>query len=206
MPNWCYDRVEVIGQPKEVADFKTATTNEDGNFSFDCLVPMPESLRQPDGGDGWYNWSVDNWGTKWDVRGEEVHVEHQVTPEGLSRLVLDFMTAWAPPSEWMAKVATQFPHLKFTLWFDEPGVCFAGKETFEDGILVPSRSWSGESVDSLNCAVRDCEEWVEGRSVVEFDEAPKPEELEAFCEDHALVKEVIAAGRAGGENLRPIKL
>jgi hypothetical protein len=205
MPNWCYDRLEVIGQPEEVADFKTSTTNADGHFSFDCLVPMPEALRQPDGGDGWYNWSVDNWGTKWDVRGEEVQIEHHVTATGLSRLTLDFMTAWAPPTEWLAKVSTQLPHLKFSLWFDEPGACFAGKETFENGIMVPSLSWSGESVDSLNCAVRDCEEWVEGRSVVEFDSAPKAEDLEAFCEDHALVKEVIAAGRADGENLSPVK-
>lgn len=199
MPNWCFDRLEVIGEAEVVANFKSASTNADGDFSFDCLVPMPEALRKPDGGDGWYNWSVDNWGTKWDVRGDEVYTSHDVTDEGLSRLTLDFTTAWAPPSEWLQRVAPLYPTLQFTLWFDEPGACFAGKETFINGTINYERSWSGDSVGTLNCAVATCDEWVDGRAVFDFETAPTAADLEVFCEDHALVEAVVGAVRAGGE-------
>jgi len=198
MPNWCYNRLEVIGDPEAVAAFNSATTNSDGHLSFDCLVPMPAQMRD---GDGWYDWCIEHWGTKWDVRGDEVDSSHEVTDAGQARLTFDFHTAWAPPSEWLSRVAPAFPALQFTLWYDEPGACFAGKETFINGRMDYSQSWSGESVGTLNCAVHDCEEWVEGRSVFDFDQAPDAEDLEVFCEDHALVQAVVAAVRADGEQV-----
>lgn len=201
MPNWCYDRLDVIGDSNAVAHFKAATTNVEGHISFDCLVPMPEELRKPDGGDGWYNWSVDNWGTKWDVRGDDVSISHEVLDSGLSRLSLEFTTAWAPPSEWLAKVAPQYRDLQFTLWFDEPGACFAGKETYENGVMVHTRSWNGDSVSSTMCAVKGCEEWIDGKAVYEFDTAPTAQDLEGFCDDHALVEAVVEAERSAGNTI-----
>lgn len=199
MPNWCYNHLEITGEKSAVADFKTATTNEDGHLSFECLVPMPESLRKPDGGDGWYAWSVEHWGTKWDIDGREVGTEHTVTDAGTSRLVYDFNTAWAPPTAWLERVAAKYPNLKFALWFDEPGADFSGLETFENGVINHQASWSHESVGSALCAVRDCDEYAEGRPVTDFTRAPKPEELEAFCEEHELVKAVVTAMRVSGE-------
>lgn len=198
MPNWCYNKLEVSGAKDAVADFQTQTTNDEGHFSLDRLVPMPAELKAPDAGDGWYDWSIKNWGTKWDVRGDEVDVQHTVPQEGSACLAYDFMTAWAPPSEWLQKVAGEFTNLKFSLWFDEPGADFSGLETFADGSMDLGSSWSGSSIGTLKCSVSECDEYVDGFPVTNFTKAPEPEELEVFCEDHALVEAVVHAERETG--------
>ena len=41
----------------------------------------------------WYDWAVDNWGTKWMVRPDEVKTDR----ENDSTLAFNFDTAWACP-------------------------------------------------------------------------------------------------------------
>tara|TARA_R100000808_G_C2131487_1_gene140623 strand:+ start:123 stop:848 length:726 start_codon:yes stop_codon:yes gene_type:complete len=78
----------------------------------------------------WYNWSIDNWGTKWDA------CEGSIDSEGKYELNFSFDTAWSPPTNWLQKVTERYPSLKFTLEYTEEGMGFEGKAFARDGQLV----------------------------------------------------------------------
>ena len=42
---------------------------------------------------GWYDWCVENWGTKWDIKYEYLEVEDDDV------VVVKFDTAWSPPNK-----------------------------------------------------------------------------------------------------------
>ena len=77
----------------------------------------------------WYNWRINNWGTKWDaceggMRDSEWEVE------------ATFDTAWAPPTPWLEKVSAKYKRLKFTLEYSEEGMGFEGKAFAKAGDIV----------------------------------------------------------------------
>ena len=78
----------------------------------------------------WYNWSIANWGTKWDASEGGLH---QSLP---SELEASFDTAWAPPIEWLEKTTNKYKKLKFTLEYTEEGNGFEGKAFARNGEVV----------------------------------------------------------------------
>jgi hypothetical protein len=74
----------------------------------------------------WYDFCVNEWGTKWDVGGDDYNEPHQETPNDLT---ISFDSAWAPPTVAMDKLVD----LGFSvrLYYYEPGMAFAG--IYEDG-------------------------------------------------------------------------
>jgi len=75
-------------------------------------------------GQEWWDWRVQNWGTKWDVEAEIVKEEE--FKNGNKVIVFNFDSAWSPPVEWLKKVAKDYPGLSFKLKYEEPGVGFRG--------------------------------------------------------------------------------
>ena len=154
MPNWCENKLNVSGNKSDIQKFKESTLvkSEKGDelhFTMNLLYPTPpelleqtapntwrgektdnegklefekkiEELNQKYGHTDWYNWRVDKWGTKWDAADTYVLDD---TDEFLS---IEYNTAWSPNIEWLKTIAKQFPELKFTLWFEEPGNGFCG--------------------------------------------------------------------------------
>ena len=104
MPNWCNNTITLTG-PKEKISAIYAKAVED-NALLQQLKPMPEALEdttspapkegkvQPlvDGFDNWYDWRVQNWGTKWDV-----DVDNLELSEDGTTITGWFDSAWAPP-------------------------------------------------------------------------------------------------------------
>ena len=143
MPNWCNNTLEITHEdPAMMARVKQAFA--DGRL-LDEFVPVPKSLHIVAGRVGddtdpkqialeaqekanleahgyttWYDFCVNEWGTKWDVGGNDYN-EPQETPNGL---IMSFDSAWAPPIAAMEK----FQDLGFSvrLYYYEPGMCFAG--------------------------------------------------------------------------------
>lgn len=143
MPNWCNNYLEVyfdINNPTQVAYVKAMKAAADSSKLLNFLKPMPK--HQPDltkpnpfyakgslgsdteriyGKDNcWYHWSINNWGTKWDVDGSA-----STLSDGL--LAISFDSAWSPPTE-AIKVLKDLGY-GFRLWYHEPGMNFYGELT-----------------------------------------------------------------------------
>jgi hypothetical protein len=87
MPNWCSNRATISG-PAPVIQEITDILNEENPELLAWMVPEPKY----EGDQDWYNWRVNNWGTKWDI--SDVYFEHQAEED---QIQFSFSTAWAPP-------------------------------------------------------------------------------------------------------------
>ena len=121
MPNWCENTLEVWGDEKELKEFKEKTIKKDV-FHMGELLPIPKDKK-----DDWYNWNVTNYGTKWD----DMEIDHLAGDD--EQLVVEFYSAWSPPSEFIENIYKKFPNLHFKLRYDEPGMAFFGITTAGDG-------------------------------------------------------------------------
>ena len=76
----------------------------------------------------WYEWRVENWGTKWGAY-------DIVAEEGSNKIRFD--TAWSVPAPWLTKLAAKFPEVEFKIVYaDEDVGSNCGTLTFRDGALV----------------------------------------------------------------------
>lgn len=89
MPNWCSNSITISHHDKSVVDELESKIREGGDF-FNILRPRPADQEE-----NWYEWNVENWGTKWDVN---IDVQNDaVTRFSDNSLSLWFDTAWSPP-------------------------------------------------------------------------------------------------------------
>ena len=78
-----------------------------------------DALREKHGACDWYDWANENWGTKWQPNEIELDAETDY-------LVYRFDTAWGPPEGIWGAILGQFPKLRVTWFYDEPGMEFCG--------------------------------------------------------------------------------
>jgi len=138
MPNWCYNTVELTHEdPTMIARARAAFLDKGLLNEF---VPIPEELKITAGylGDGdeqaaleaqeasnlekhgyrnWYDYCVNEWGTKWDVTGQEIND----IPNGV---ILTFDSAWAPPTGAYDKLLDL--GFEVRAMYYEPGMGFCG--------------------------------------------------------------------------------
>lgn len=146
MPNWCNNTVVLKhADPDMVKRARAAFI--DGRL-LDEFIPVPKDLhivagsvgdpdeqkkleeqgelnRKTHGYTNWYDFCVNEWGTKWDIGGGDASVDDI---EG--GLMLGFDSAWAPPTGAYEKLMEQ--GFEIEAMYYEPGMCFAG--VWEDGI------------------------------------------------------------------------
>lgn len=145
MPNWCENTMTINGDAKDIARFKKLAKAKDTDLSLAKLYPEPNydevkvkptfpaisGDKDVDSKSAWWDWRVQNWGTKWDL-------DAQLIDSNETSLIYEFLSAWSPPVEWLRKVAADFPTLTFLLDYDEPGVGFKGYAKAENGEVEDS--------------------------------------------------------------------
>ncbi len=142
MPNWCNNNLTIKGPEKLL--LKLSKAAEDGKL-FEYMAPMPKALRDteagPDaktkaekqkraklvekyGAENWYDWCINNWGTKWDIA-----ETYQNEIEG-DTLHLAFDTAWGPAIEaydtWYSNMNASEIDVSIQGYYFEPGCDFMG--------------------------------------------------------------------------------
>ena len=144
MPNWCNNVVEIGHEDPAKLKALVEAYNDAKFCSF--AIPVPASLNivagrvgddadpkqieleaqeksnlEVHGYSNWYDFCVNEWGTKWDVGGDGDRIELE---EGQDNTTLDFDSAWAPPlGVYEALMAQGF---SVRAYFYESGMCFAG--------------------------------------------------------------------------------
>ena len=149
MPNWCNNTIEISHPDKSKMDALIVAVNE-GKFC-NHVIPIPESLHivagrvgddtdpkqieleaqekanlETHGYSTWYDFCVNEWGTKWDVGGDDQGPAQDI-PGGL---IMCFDSAWSPPIQAYEKMLDLGFSIRASYY--EPGMCFAG--IWEDGV------------------------------------------------------------------------
>ena len=138
MPNWTKNELIIqADDPKDIKEFKKKvfTKDEEGNlhFDFEKIVPMPKKIfrgnlgyeeRKKYGSDNWYDWSRENWGTKWNA------CRTQINFDCGEELEIEFETAWDTPRPIIQKIREMFPKLRFWGGYIHEG--WEGAGTFND--------------------------------------------------------------------------
>jgi hypothetical protein len=119
MPNWCSNRATITGPAPVIAEI-VEILNQDGTPLLNWMVPEPKD------NEGWYDWRVNNWGTKWDIT--DVYFENQAEEDSIE---FSFCTAWAPPTEAFHTWAELDGRVQFNLEYWEPGVGFVGTAIYD---------------------------------------------------------------------------
>lgn len=134
-------------------------------------------------GDGWYDWNIANWGTKWDASDAGIDTDYLKPEEENSSISYTFQTAWSVPEPVFQAMVKQHPELSFDFECEEEqgwGVKFTSSDLDDDGerSLIEVESWdipdshadyvARDREDSCSCVWADDEDdW--------FDDCPRPE-------------------------------
>jgi len=130
MPNWCLNNATIThNDPAKLTELLDAYKRGE---LMEHYLPTPRDPDDPTkllgagkpttlGGNDWYSWRVANWGTKWDVGGEDAFVDR---PDR-NTIVLSFDSAWSPPIEFYSFLKDEHGFDIRASYF-EPGMCFCG--------------------------------------------------------------------------------
>lgn len=137
MPNWCNNNISISG-PMDTIKQLWEAANQEGEAGglLNAMVPMPERLKDTVKGsngdaDNWYDWSVSNWGTKWDVSTEGL--EFTDNGDGTALIEGWFDSAWAPPIGAYEKFSEQNNDCHIEASYHEGGMDFGGFWDTENG-------------------------------------------------------------------------
>jgi hypothetical protein len=139
MPNYCSNEVTIVFNEQDDYDkFITQMSIEDstdpylsynaednGYGFFDRLVPTPADKLE----DGWYDWRVKHWGTKWNP-----NIQTFMTDDVGKCIELAMDTAWAPPVSFFTTFTELFPSASVELNYLEEGMGFCGRAYMSQGM------------------------------------------------------------------------
>jgi hypothetical protein len=126
MPNWCSNTIEIEGTKEQINAFVSFLEEQNGKEWFTFFKPTPPELKE----EGWYEWNIENWGTKWNCDAQDwVKVENPSADE--SSVTFWFDSAWSPPTALYEFIeATSTLNIKAS--YNEGGMGFVGE--FVDGV------------------------------------------------------------------------
>jgi hypothetical protein len=122
--------LEVNGKEEDVLTFvrnvkgSKKYETEGRDFDFNHFIPQPDNLFRDNlstdkekelkqqGIPDWYNWNVENWGTKWNAHCEIVDFNG-------GDAVFHLETAWADPRPVIHKMIEMYPNLSFIIEGEE---------------------------------------------------------------------------------------
>ena len=146
MPNYCNNNIVITG-PNSVIDKIEKIANGDKGDLLQYFYPMPKELNDtvagPEpktkkeklekrrlqveyGASNWYDWRVENWGTKWDIM-EFYNINRKEIGEDESEISLGFDTAWAPALGAYEKFIDENSNCSLKAYYYEPGCDFMGE-------------------------------------------------------------------------------
>ena len=170
MPNWCNNSVtlrhkdpamierahkalaegkflqEFIPCPQELTDTVAGFMGEDKRAAHEAQQAANIAKY---GYKDWYDWQVANWGTKWDVGGDDGLIQKL----DANTLEASFDSAWSPPTAAYEQLVEMGFYIK--AFYDECGMCFCGvwEGDKENGFFDDYVEYSGQTSETIREAV-----------------------------------------------------
>ena len=208
MPNWCDNQLSITG-PNSVIDKIEKIVKADDTHENTGLLhffhPMPKELEgttspsssakkpQPmiDGFDCWYDWRVENWGTKWELC-EFYGVDrqyHSEQSEGESTISFGFSSAWAPPINAYEKFLENNSDCSVRAFYYEGGCDFMGE--WNDGVddcYAPSDYKSTDDFwqDGVGSTLDDVFNITESMAEYEAEQEAEKEDVHEYTKGKAM--------------------
>ena len=160
MPNWCNNILIINGEHDDIKKFyldnkldnyEINNSNHEKCLTFEKSVSMPDYIfkgnigmneRKKYGSNNWYDWSLSNWGTKWDCTDCYIDNFNKISNTKFKQLKYYFLTAWSPPIPWLNKVVEKYKTINFEFEYIEEAMDFAGKIICSNGLLVLHEQYS----------------------------------------------------------------
>lgn len=192
MPNWCNNYLSIKTSDKKLYNKikkhmeQGAKKDKEGNFTevglLGLLYPEPDyervEVKEAFGkgiakkSEAWWDWRVTNWGTKWDIRSDDILGDLTCVADDKSReyeIELDFDSAWSPPIEWLRYCEQKYErqNLTFHLTYFEGGMGFGGVydtasgdayyefEQIKDAVLNGTKDEALSELIDVHCLTRD---------------------------------------------------
>jgi hypothetical protein len=109
-----------------------------GSIDFNKLIPMPEHIfkgnlgteeREKYGRDNWYDWSVAQWGSKWNA--------YDFLPFDEAVKTIEFHTAWSTVPQVFRALSEKYPEAIISVsWSDEDFGYNVGKREYQNGDVI----------------------------------------------------------------------
>ena len=163
MPNWCNNVVEIAH--KDPAKLKEVVDAFNRGEFCQYAIPVPDDLKIVAGRVGddqdeaqkkleedtarniakhgygnWYDFCVNEWGTKWDVGGDSCFDPAELE-EGQTNATLSFDSAWSPPTGVYEALVEQGVEVRG--YYYEPGMAYCGvwDDGFDDYYEIGGQTW-----------------------------------------------------------------
>ena len=96
----------------------------------------------------WYDWSIFNWGTKWNAY-DVTEWSINECSEYTASATIYYETAWSPATALWLNVSKNYPTLEFYHEFADEGGAFLGSETIVDGRFISEEELEWDSDDGI---------------------------------------------------------
>ncbi len=173
-PNWfrnCFSFNEIIPMPKELI-FSSApaliakTKEEEDSFinkGISDYITLEESKRRTAlyGTDDWHNWSIINWGCKWNID------QSDLTIISYNEICYYFSTPWSPPEGVLENLSKRFPELEFNIIATDYTLPYRYKMNLQNGYWILEEDITFEVIEEIN-GIFESEKLVEGNGTSEF--------------------------------------
>ena len=140
MSNYVTNVVKLDGAPERIQALRQAIMNDTlgiHHIDFQKIIPMPSHIfvgpvgtreREIYGKNNWYDWSIENWGTKRNAVANEVNIDQRKLDE------IRFYSENAAPHPIIAKLSQMYPDIKMEhCWADENLGYNCGQRTYQAG-------------------------------------------------------------------------
>lgn len=126
-----------------ISKYKNKEDEEKDFFDFTKIIPPPENMEQggcsgehPEGVICWYEWQIENWGTKWNSYDFDEWAKYDKQ--------FSFQTAWSHPKPVVKKLSQMFPDVRFNIRYaDEDIGNNLGEYEMRNGEVLYERSFTG---------------------------------------------------------------
>ena len=136
MPNHVYTRISISDPTKKQKEILKKIEKAEGLCRY--YKPMPKELEgttSPSHKPNWYDWCLENWGTKWGCYDFEIDDE-----------IISFTSAWSPIGDNIIRMfAKDFPSFTYS-WEEEQG--YGSEMDYEGGECIMQSDY-------------DCPQWEE---------------------------------------------